>query len=120
MRAAVLGFATLSLVVSSVVGYAAGRMTPAEIQSTFFTGQTFTAATPSNVKFKMTFSPDGKVTREPVGSAGAKGQGTWKLSKEGFCSKWQGGQSNCFAVLPSGSNKWSVLKGTAVVAIWSK
>jgi hypothetical protein len=120
MRAAVVGLATLTLGVSVAAGHAAGRMTPAEIQSTFFTGQAFTAATPSNVKFKMTFSPDGKVTREPVGSSGAKGQGTWKLSKEGFCTKWQGGQSNCFAVLPGGPNKWSVLKGTAVVATWSK
>ena len=120
MRAAVVGFATLTLVVSVVAGHGAGRMTLAEIQSTFFTGQAFTASTPSNVKFKMTFSPDGKVTREPVGTAGAKGQGTWKLSNEGFCTKWQGGQSNCFAVLPSGANKWSVLKGTAIVAIWTK
>ena len=120
MRAAVVGFAAFTLVVSVVAGHGAGRMSPAEIQSTFFTGQAFTAATPANVKFKMTFSPDGKVTREPVGSSGAKGEGTWKLSKEGFCSKWRGGQSNCFAVLPSGANKWSVLKGTSVIAIWSK
>ena len=120
MRAAVVGLATFTFGVSVATGHAAGRMTPTEIQSTFFTGQAFTAATPSNVRFKMTFAPDGKVMREPVGSSGAKGQGTWKLSKEGFCTKWQGGQSNCFAVLPSGSNKWSVLKGTAIVATWSK
>src|SRR5262252_5630977 len=120
MRAAVVGFATLTLVVSVGAGHGAGRMTPTEIQSTFFTGQAFTAATPSNVKFKMTFSPDGKVTREPVGSAGAKGQGTWKLSKDGFCTTWQGGQPNCFSVLSAKENKWSVLKGTSIVATWSK
>jgi hypothetical protein len=120
MRAAVVGFATGTLIVSGVAGQAAGRMTPVEIGSTFFTGQAFTAATPSNVKFKMTFSADGKVTRQPLGSAGAKGEGSWKLSGDGFCTKWHGGQSNCFAVLPSGPNKWSVLKGTAVVAIWTK
>src|SRR5262249_60690803 len=112
--------ATLTLVVSGGAGHGAGRMTPAEIQSTFFTGQVFTAATPSNVKFKMTFSTDGKVTREPVGTAGAKGQGTWKLSKEGFCTKWQGGQSNFFSGLPSGGNQSAILKSTAVLGIWAK
>ena len=30
----------------------------------------------------MTFSTDGKVTREPQDKAGAKGEGTWKLSKD--------------------------------------
>jgi hypothetical protein len=120
MRAAVVGLATLAVVVSMGAGHAAARLTPAQIQSTFFTGQAFTAATPSNVKFKMTFSADGKVAREPVGSTGAKGQGTWKLSNDGFCTKWQGGQSNCFSVLPNGANKWSVLKGTTIVATWSK
>jgi len=120
MRGAVVGLAAGTLIVAAATGQAAGRMTPAEIQAAFFTGQAFTAATPANVKFKMTFSADGKVTREPLGQAGAKGQGSWKLSSDGFCTKWQGGQSNCFAVLPSGPNKWSVLKGTAIVAIWSK
>src|SRR5262244_1725385 len=98
----------------------AATLEPNEIQSTFFTGQAFTSSTPANIKFKMVFTADGKMTREPVGTAGAKGEGTWKLSKDGFCTKWQGGQSNCFAVLPSGANKWSILKGTAVVAIWTK
>ena len=44
----------------------AGRKASADdIQSTFFNGQPFTAATPSNVKFKMTFTADGKMKREP-------------------------------------------------------
>ena len=52
------------------------------IQSTFFNGQPFTSSTMSNVKFKMVFTPDGKMTREPVAKTGAKAEGTWKLSKE--------------------------------------
>ena len=45
----------------------ATKLAPNDIQSTFFTGQPFTAATNSNVKFMMTFTPDGKMTRAPAG-----------------------------------------------------
>jgi len=98
----------------------AATLAPNEIQSTFFTGQAFTSSTPGNVKFKMVFTPDGKMTREPVGTAGAKGEGTWKLSKEGFCTTWKGSKPNCFQIVAAGDNKWSVVKGTTAVATWTK
>ncbi len=120
MRATIAGLAASAVVLSLQSASAAGRLAPSEIQSTFFNGQPFTASTPSNIKFKMTFTADGKVMREPVAQAGAKGQGTWKLSKDGFCTTWQGAQPSCFSVLSAKDNKWSVLKGTTVVAIWSK
>jgi hypothetical protein len=63
----------------------ASRLSPSDIQSTFFNGQPFTASTPSNVRFTMTFTADGKMKRLPIGS-GSKGEGTWKLSKDGFCT----------------------------------
>ena len=95
------------------------RLTPAEIQSTFFNGEPFTASTPSSVRFKMTFTADGKMKRVPIGT-GSRGEGTWKLSKDGFCSAWKGSKDNCFTVVSAGDNKWSVLKGSAVMATWSK
>jgi hypothetical protein len=94
---------------------AAEKMAPSDIQSTFFNGQPFTASTQSNVKFKMTFTADGKMKRHPMGT-GPKGEGTWKLSKDGFCSTL----SNCFTVVSAGDNKWSVLKGSTVQATWTK
>ena len=97
----------------------AAALAPAEIQATFFTGQPFTAAT-TNIKYKMVFTTDGKMTREPIGSGGAKNEGTWKLSKDGFCTTWKSNQQNCFTVLSSGENKWSVMKGTTVIAVWTK
>src|ERR1700691_3634905 len=95
------------------------KLSPADIQSTFFTGQPFTAATTSNVKYKMTFSADGKMKRQPVG-AGSKGEGTWQLSKDGFCTTWSGAKANCFTIVGAGDNKWSVLKGSTIMATWSK
>jgi hypothetical protein len=98
----------------------AGRLQPKDIQSTFFTGQPFTAATPGKVRFKMVFMADGKMTREPLGKTGAKNEGTWKLSADGFCTTWKGSKENCFRVQASGQNKWSVIAGTTAVAFWSK
>ena len=95
------------------------KLAPNDIKATFFNGQPFTAATPSNLKFKMTFSADGKMKREPVGG-GARGEGTWTLSKDGFCTAWKGGKEGCFTVVSVGGNKWSVLRGATIMATWSK
>ena len=98
----------------------AGRLAPKDIETTFFTGQAFTASTTANVKFKMVFTADNKMTREPVAKAGAKGEGTWRLSPDGFCSTWKGARENCYRVQTSGDKKWAVIAGTAAVAYWTK
>ena len=55
MRISIAGLIALSA--GFVLAAPAGRMAPKDIQDTFFNGQPFTAATPSNVKFKMVFRP---------------------------------------------------------------
>jgi hypothetical protein len=99
---------------------AATRLAPADIQKTFFDGKPFTASTPSKIEFKLVFMPDGKVTRDPVGKAGTKGEGQWKLSKDGFCTTWKGQKSSCFTLVVAGPNKWTVMRGPANVATWSR
>ena len=117
MRAVIVA----GVAVAAMVGPAlADVMAPNDIQTTFFNGQPFTAASPSNTKFKMVFTADGKMTREPLAGTGAKGEGTWKLTKEGFCTTWKGSKANCFRILTAGDNKWSVVKGTTAVATWTK
>ncbi len=108
------------LAVCAIGPAVAAVLAPNDIQATFFNGQPFTSSTPSNVKFKMVFTPDGKMTREPLATAGAKGEGTWKLSKDGFCTTWKGSKANCFRIMTAGDNKWSVMKGTTAVATWTK
>jgi hypothetical protein len=120
MRARMGAFVAFAFVSVTATAHAANRMTGAEIQAAFFNGQPFTASTPSGVKFKMMFTADGKVTREPVSSAGAKGEGTWKLDKDGYCTTWKGQKPNCFGVLPNGQNKWSVMKASTLIAVWTK
>jgi hypothetical protein len=82
-------------------GLAADKMSPDAIKTAFFTGQEFMAATPSGVKFKMSFTPDGKVTRTPAAGAGARGEGNWKVSKERFSTTWKGAKANCYRSSPS-------------------
>jgi hypothetical protein len=118
MRAALAGVVCGGLAMAGPA-LAVGPLSPKEIQAAFFNGQSFTASTPSNVKFTMVFSPNGKVTREPLGKAGSKGEGTWKLTQDGFCTSWKGGKSDCFRLL-AGKNRWSVMKGTTVIAIWTR
>ena len=123
MRAHITGAVMAAALVvppaESVLAAPVARLTAQEIQATFFTGQPFTASTPSNLKFKMTFTADGKMKRVPIGT-GSRGEGTWKLSKEGFCSMWKGSKDRCFTVVSAGDNKWSVLQGSTVMATWSK
>ena len=118
MRATLPGVAIALLALD--VAFAASKLTPKEIQTEFFDGKTFTAATTSGTKFKMTFTTDGKITREPQDRAGAKGEGTWKLSKEGFCTSWKGSAAICYTLVNVDKNKWSVVKGATTVAVWSK
>src|ERR1051326_7901081 len=113
MRAVIAGIALAAL--SSSAALAAAKLTPKEIQTEFFDGKPFTAATTSGTKFKLTFTPDGKVTREPQDKAGAKGEGTWKLTKDGFCTTWKGSAANCYTIVNVDKNKWSVVKGAATV-----
>jgi hypothetical protein len=118
MRAACAGIAATAFIAATAL--AAGKLSPSEIQATFFNGQPFTAATPQGIRYKMVFTPVGKMTREPVGKAGAKSEGTWKLSKDGYCTTWKGDKQNCFAVLGATDNKWSIMKGTTAIATWTK
>ena len=121
----VTGFTVAALAALVTMNGAAAqvaKLAPNDIQEKFFNGQPFTSSTTSNVKFKMTFTADGKMKRVPLNSGnGNKGEGNWKLSKDGFCTTWAGATiSNCYTLVSAGDNKWSVLRGSSIQAIWSK
>lgn len=117
MRTGPIAIAGILLSASAVV---AAPMTPSDIQTTFFSGQPFTASTPGGTKFKMTFAPDGTMTREPSKKTGTKSSGTWKLDGAGFCTTWKKAETNCYTIVANGKSKWSVQKGTNTVAVWTK
>src|SRR5262249_50108479 len=107
-RAAMRALLVAGVAVVAVTASAfAAALAPNEIKTPSFTGQPSPAAA-KTVKLKRPSPPDGKMTREPIGG-GAKGEGTWKLTKDGFCTTWQGAKQNCFRILTAGDNKWSVM-----------
>jgi hypothetical protein len=122
MRAA--PFAVMCLLVASSGAVAAEPMAPSDIQATFFNGQPFTAATPGGTQFKMIFTADGKMSREPLAHTGYKDTGTWKLDAKGFCTSWNRAKVTCYTIIPSSENKWSVQKRATTIAttiaVWSK
>ncbi len=120
MRSQITGIVCLVFAAGAAIAAPAGKLAPNDIQATFFNGMPFTSSTPQAIKYTMVFTPDGKMTREPQGKAGVKGEGTWKLSKDGFCTTWKGSPANCFILVTAGDNKWSVIKGTAAIGTWSK
>jgi hypothetical protein len=110
----------LAVLLYAGAALAAGPMASSDIQTTFFDGKPFTASTPGGTQFKMNFLPDGTMTREPRGKLGKKSSGIWKLDTAGFCTTWKGAETSCYTILPSGNNKWSVQKGSTMVAVWAK
>jgi len=73
MRASLVAVVAVLAMTTPVV---AATLTPNEIQSTFFTGQPFTASA-TNVKYKMVFSADGRyrARRSVPGAQRAKAPG---------------------------------------------
>ena len=62
------------ILLTASAAFAAEPMAPSDIQATFFNGEPFTASTPGGTKFRMTFTPDGKMTREPLAESGQREQ----------------------------------------------
>jgi hypothetical protein len=117
-------FAVICILLIASAAFAAEPMAPRDIQATFFNGQSFTASTLDGTKFKMTFTPDGKMIREPLAHSGYQNAGTWKLDAKGFCTTWKLAKPTCFTVIPNGENRWSVQKRATTIAttiaVWSK
>ena len=113
-----------AMLLQAGAAYAGEPMSPSDIKATFFNGQPFTAASPSGTKFTMTFTPDGKITRQALAQSGKTDVGTWKLNAKGFCTSWEHGRSNCFSVVSNGESKWWVQQTattiTLTVAVWSR
>jgi hypothetical protein len=124
MRASSLLVLVAVVIFGASIAYAGEPMAPSDIKATFFNGQPFTAASPSGTKFTMTFTPDGKMTRQALAQSGKTNVGIWKLNAKGFCTSWEHAGSNCFTVVPSDDNKWLVQRTattiTATIAVWSK
>lgn len=85
----------------------------------FLSGQPFIATTSSNLQFRMTLTPNGKMLRDPIGTGGSKGEGTWNLSGNELCTAWAGTKPNCFVVRKKDEHNWSLMRGSTEAAVWT-
>jgi hypothetical protein len=97
-----------------------GKMTGDQVKQHFFNGEQFWSSTPQGVKYRMMFSSDGKMSREPLGKAGAKASGQWQVQKDGFCTQWGNASPNCYGLIYGNDGRYNIMKGTTVVGYWSK
>lgn len=98
---------------------AAKTMSPDEIKSNFATGAGFSSTSPSGARFVLVLKADGTATRTPKRGKAAT-PGTWRPSKDGYCSKWSSGTENCYTIQQDGT-KYTVLDSHGkVAAVWTK
>ena len=79
----------------------ATMLTPADIKATFATGKSFTATSVGGTAFSFTFNPDGSAVQVSKGQSVTNG--AWRLSDNGYCSKWGSGSENCYTVEKNGT-----------------
>ncbi len=116
MRASGFTTAAIILVAGAASAMAAGApLTPSQIKSTFGTGKPFSAASADGrAKFWFTFNADGSAQAVPKGrKSGA--HGTWRLSKNGYCTQWGTGAEHCYTIDKTGS-QFDVRDGGTVIA----
>ena len=104
MRAVGFTTAAILLAASSASAMAAGNtLSPGEIQKIFGTGKPFSAVSASGQSgYWFTFKADGAALAVPKGqTTGANGQ--WRLSSDGYCSKWGASPEHCYLIDKSGS-----------------
>jgi hypothetical protein len=92
-------------------------MTPKEIQATFGTGTSFSSSTPTGTTYTIVLNSDGTASRTPRRSKVAI-TGTWRVSKDGYCSTWAKSMEKCFKI-EKDTDRYKVLdKSGTVAAYW--
>lgn len=104
MRAKRLTTTAILLAAGTVSALAAtAQLSPNQIKSTFGNGKTFSATSASGRStYWFTFNGDGSAQAVPKGrTTGASGH--WRVSNDGYCSKWGTSPEHCYTVDKSGS-----------------
>ncbi len=98
MRATGLTTAAIFLAAGTASAAAAGALSPSQIQSTFGTGKPFSAVSASGRSaFWFTFNAAGSALAVPKGQKSGV-SGTWRVSKDGYCSTWGTGAEHCYTI----------------------
>ena len=99
---------------------AATNLTPDAIKTQFGTGKPIHGvAVPGGRRYTLTLSADGKAVMTFLNDKSEK-DGTWRVSKTGYCSKWGSNPEHCYTIQQNG-NAYDVLNHSGtVIAHWTK
>jgi hypothetical protein len=120
MRAAKLGIACLTVLATALPAFAATSLTPDQIKAQFGTGKPFHGvAVPGGRQYSLTLGADGKAEMSFLNDKSTT-NGTWHVSKTGYCSMWGSKPERCYTVQQNGKS-YDVLNGSGtVIAHWTK
>ncbi len=121
MHTAKLGIACLVVLATVLPAVAATSLTPDEIKTQFGTGKPFHGvAVPGGRRYTLTLGiTDGKAEMTFLNDKSTT-NGTWHVSKTGYCSKWGTKPEHCYTVQQNGTS-YDVLNGSGtVIAHWTK
>jgi hypothetical protein len=71
------------------------------------------------LKFRMIFSPNGTMTREPI-SGGHSGQGTWRMLGNDICMAWKGASEYCYSFQKVAESRVEILRDSTTQAVWMR
>jgi hypothetical protein len=112
---AFLFFGTISLPVIA----ATSQLSPDEIKSVFANGKPFTAVSMGGKAYWLTLNADGSAMEIPKLKKSGK-PGKWRLSDEGYCTKWRVHEEHCYTVEKNG-NRYDVLdSGGHLISNWTR
>ncbi len=106
--------------VTSLPVMAATPLTPDQIKTTFGTGSPIHGvAMPGGRRYSLTLGTDGTATMTMLNDKSVQ-TGTWKVSKDGYCSKWGSKTEHCYTVQPNGKQFDVLNHAGTVIARWTK
>jgi hypothetical protein len=108
----------IAVVVLPASAFAAAKLSPADIQSTFGTRVAFTASNVGGKTYTMVLRADGTATRTVKGSKTAE-IGTWRASDAGYCSKWGKGSEHCYSIAKNGARYDVLNSANKIIAHWT-
>lgn len=87
---------------------ALGNLAPADVQTAFGTGASFTESVVGGTSYVVVFGTDGTAKRTPMGSKTAE-SGTWRAAAPGYCAKWGKIAEQCYTVSRTTTTTYDLL-----------
>ena len=101
-------------------GFAANPLSATDITSRFATGTTIKGTSiPGGAAYELMLAADGSATMRGLHGDKSTRDGTWRVSKAGYCATFAPAAERCFAIVKNGKAYDLIDGGGKVVARWT-